>query len=69
MRDLVRFFVNKPKQYQMLIGVGVVILTAYCATISYAKIDPKTVAGIWLFDEGNGKTTKDLSGLESALKR
>lgn len=46
----------------MLIGFGFVFLTLYCATISNAKIDPKTVVGIWLFDEGNGKITEDLSG-------
>jgi len=32
------------------------------AGISYAKIDPKTAAGIWLFDEGSGSLAKDFSG-------
>lgn len=27
-----------------------------------AKIDPKAAVGIWLFDEGKGKTVSDLSG-------
>jgi hypothetical protein len=27
-----------------------------------AKVDPKTAVGIWLFDEGKGKTVSDLSG-------
>ncbi|MGB9595581.1 MAG: LamG domain-containing protein [Candidatus Poribacteria bacterium] len=31
-------------------------------TQSYAKIDPKTIVGMWLFDEGSGNTTKDWSG-------
>ena len=57
-----RFFVNTLKQYRILIGITVVILTACWTATSYAKIDPETVAGIWLFDEGNGKTTADLSG-------
>ncbi|MDE0315716.1 MAG: LamG domain-containing protein [Candidatus Poribacteria bacterium] len=30
--------------------------------ISSAKIDPDTAVGVWLFDEGSGKTTKDSSG-------
>ena len=46
----------------MLIGIGVVFIALCCVTATTAKIDPKTVAGIWLFDEGNGKTAKDLSG-------
>jgi len=29
---------------------------------SYAKIDPATVVGLWLFDEGGGKVAKDTSG-------
>jgi len=29
---------------------------------SYAKMDPKTIAAMWLFDEGNGKITEDSSG-------
>lgn len=62
MRTLIRSFGGKLKQYQMLIGIGGVILTGYCAMMSDAKIDPKAVVGIWLFDEGTGKTTEDLSG-------
>ena len=46
----------------MLISIAVVFITLYCVTTSNAKIDPKAVAGIWLFDEGTGKTAKDLSG-------
>lgn len=30
--------------------------------ISYAKIDPQTCIGAWLFDEGKGDTAKDSSG-------
>ena len=28
---------------------------------SEAKIDPKTIVGIWFFDEGQGDTAKDIS--------
>ena len=62
MRFLRRFFVNEPIQCQVLISIAIVFIILCCATTSYAKIDPDTVAGIWLFDEGNGKTAKDLSG-------
>ncbi len=31
-------------------------------TQSSAKIDPKTITGLWLFDEGTGKVAKDSSG-------
>ena len=34
------------------------MLTFQCS----AKIDPKTVVGLWLFDEGTGTTVKDSSG-------
>ena len=62
MRSLKELFVNEPIQCRGLISIAVVLITLCCAMTSYAKIDPKTVAGIWLFDEGNGKTAKDLSG-------
>ncbi len=32
---------------------------------SPAQIDPKTVAGMWLFDDGDGETAKDSSGLDN----
>ena len=32
------------------------------ACISYAEITPENTVGVWLFDEGNGTTAKDLSG-------
>ena len=62
MNSLIRFLVSKSKRGGILIGCGFAFLTVYCATTSHAKIDPKTVAGIWLFDEGNGKIAEDLSG-------
>ena len=62
MNSLMRFFVSKPKQYRMLIGIGLLFVSVYYFTTADAKIDPETVAGIWLFDEGTGKTAKDLSG-------
>ena len=46
----------------LLIGVVVLFAAGIMATQSYAKIDPKTIVGLWLFDEGSGKIAKDLSG-------
>ncbi len=47
--------------------VAVVVLSVFImwAGLSSAAIDPESVAGIWLFDEGNGKTIKDSSGNEN----
>jgi hypothetical protein len=46
----------------LLIGVVVLFAAGMLTTQSYAKIDPKTIVGMWLFDEGNGKIAKDSSG-------
>jgi len=46
----------------LLIGVVVLFAAVMLATQSYAKIDPKTIVGMWLFDEGSGKIAKDSSG-------
>ncbi|MCG9130446.1 LamG domain-containing protein [Candidatus Poribacteria bacterium] len=62
MISLKRFFVNEPIRSQVLISITGVLIILCCTTTSSAKIDPKQVVGIWLFDEGNGKTAKDLSG-------
>ena len=38
------------------------ILIGICVGQGDAKIDPKSIVGIWLFDEGSGDTAKDSSG-------
>ena len=35
----------------------------FTTTIALAAIDPETAVGVWAFDEGAGKETKDISGL------
>ncbi|MBI1926300.1 LamG domain-containing protein [Candidatus Poribacteria bacterium] len=49
----------------------VTILTLACISLiligifppqSFAKVDPKNIVGLWLFDEGAGKVAKDSSG-------
>ncbi|MDE0424348.1 MAG: LamG domain-containing protein [Candidatus Poribacteria bacterium] len=34
----------------------------FCVSTTSAKIDPATVTGLWLFDEGKGKIATDASG-------
>ena len=46
----------------LLIGVAVLFAVSVLTASSYAKIDPKTCVGMWLFDEGKGDTAADSSG-------
>ena len=46
----------------MLIGVVVLFVTGILTVSSSAKFDPEAVLGLWLFDEGSGKTAADSSG-------
>jgi hypothetical protein len=45
----------------LLIGMVVLFAAGVLTTPSYAKIDPKTCIGMWLFDEGSGNVAKDSS--------
>ncbi len=45
-----------------IIGTVLVIIGLLLAGPGYAKIDPDTILGIWLLDEGTGDTTADASG-------
>ena len=45
----------------MLACVGLIVLGLMFAGIGSAEIDLKTVAGMWLFDEGKGNTAVDSS--------
>jgi len=45
----------------VLITMIVLFAVGMLADLSYAKIDPKNAAGIWLFDEGSGDTARDSS--------
>lgn len=50
------------KARYLLIGLVVLFATGILTNQGYAKIDPKTIVGLWLFDEGSGNTAKDSSG-------
>ena len=45
-----------------IICISFIIVSLMFAGQSYAEIDPETVLGIWLLDEGKGDTTEDASG-------
>jgi len=44
-----------------IICISFIIVGLMFAGQSYAKVDPKTVVGIWLFDEGGGDIAQDSS--------
>jgi hypothetical protein len=44
----------------LIVGLMFSIVSLFCR-LSDAKIDPQTIAGLWLFDEGTGDTIKDSS--------
>jgi hypothetical protein len=46
----------------LLVGVVALFVAGLLTVPGYAKTDPKTVVGMWLFDEGNGNVAKDSSG-------
>jgi hypothetical protein len=50
------------KVRSLLIGVTVLFIVGLLATSTYAKIDPKTIVGMWLFDENKGDVAADSSG-------
>jgi hypothetical protein len=50
------------KRSLMLGCVSVLVIFLFSVSVTYAKIDPNTIVGIWLLDEGSGATIKDSSG-------
>ncbi len=45
----------------MFACISLILMSMVFADISNAEFDPKTVIGMWLFDEGKGNTAKDSS--------
>lgn len=45
-----------------LSSIIVLFTVGLLAGVCYARIDPKTIVGMWLFDEGEGTIAKDSSG-------
>ena len=51
------------KMRKLILILVLTCLTAWILPqVSVAEIDPETAVGVWLLDEGVGKTTKDSSG-------
>jgi hypothetical protein len=48
--------------YSLIVVVALFIAGFLFTASSEAKIDSKAIAGMWLFDEGQDKTTDDFSG-------
>ena len=46
----------------MLVPIGLILLGLIFTADNYARIDQESIAGIWLFEEGNGNETEDFSG-------
>jgi len=45
----------------LFIAMSVLLVACILPTPCYAKIDPETIIGIWLFDEGKGDVAEDSS--------
>ncbi|MBM3236205.1 LamG domain-containing protein [Candidatus Poribacteria bacterium] len=45
-----------------VVSTCLILISLMLAGVSFARIDPETCVGLWLFDEGKGDTTKDSSG-------
>ncbi|MFC1717230.1 LamG domain-containing protein [Candidatus Poribacteria bacterium] len=45
-----------------LTGVAILLIAGIVTSSSYAKIDPETIVGMWLFDEDAGNIAVDSSG-------
>ena len=54
----------------LLIGVAVLFVAGVLTTQSYARLDPETIVGMWLFDEDGGDIATDSSeiGNDGELK-
>jgi len=46
---------------KIVICATLIFISLFTATQSNAKIDPASIVGIWLFDEGKGEVVKDAS--------
>ena len=58
--DMTDYQRDKVSQRLMITMLSTLIFTV---TIALAAVDPETAVGVWAFDEGAGKETKDISGL------
>lgn len=45
-----------------MVSISLIFISLMLTVRSNAEIDPKNIVGMWLFDEGKGKVTEDVSG-------
>ena len=45
-----------------IVCISLIVIALIFTELSSAEIDRKSIVGVWLFDEGSGKTAKDSSG-------
>ncbi len=48
-------------KHNAIIGILICLSLAFMTTLTEAAIDPDTIVGVWLFDDGQGETASDLS--------
>ena len=48
--------------------INLITISLMLVGISYAKIDPETCVGLWLFEEDAGKIVIDISGKDNQGK-
>ncbi len=46
----------------IIVCINLIVITLILAPQNDAEIDPESIAGVWLFDEGSGDTAGDSSG-------
>ena len=51
-----------------VVCISFIVVSLMFVGIGNAKIDPKSIVGMWLFDEGKGKVAEDSSGNDNAGK-
>ena len=49
-------------RHLMTVCISLIVVSLIFTDVSNAKIDPASIIGVWLFDEGGGDTTRDSSG-------
>jgi hypothetical protein len=58
-----RYIITDKNQVRLLlVSVSVIAIILMFTSQSYAKIDPKNVMGMWLFNDGSGDKAQDSSG-------
>ena len=53
------------KAIKVICILSLLLTTMWYVNVADAILDEATIAGMWTFEEGNGKTTEDLSGNET----